>query len=190
MLGDRLDLLKSKLIRSELKHWLLVTVLLLWAVSATIFGLSKKDRVLLIGISEAGARIITDAGDGLLKVELQKFVLEFLDLYYVYDEKTYKDRAGKAADLFAESLWDEKKSEMLALNEKLQKTPLSQSMEVQSVDLLEEGKVEVLLKLHIKSRLNEPQVMLKLGLSYELNKRSEENPWGYQITGISERILE
>lgn len=185
-----MDFLKSKLIRSELKHWLLVSVLLLWAVSATVFGLSKKDRVLLIGISDSGARVITDQEDAFLKEELQKFVLQFLDLYYVYDEKSYKDRAGKAADVFVEELWDEKKSEMLALHEKLQKTPLSQSIEVQSVDLIETGKVEVVLKVHIKSRMSAPQVNLKVILSYRDNKRTEENPWGYQITGISERMIE
>ncbi|WP_374032911.1 hypothetical protein [Bdellovibrio bacteriovorus] len=185
-----MDFLKSKLVRSELKHWLLVSVLLLWSLSATVFGLTKKDRVLLIGIGDSGARVITDREDSFLKEELQKFVLQFLDLYYVYDEKTYKDRAGKAADVFGEELWDEKKSEMLALHEKLQKTPLSQSIEVQSVDLIEPGKVEVVLKINIKSRMSAPQVNLKVLLSYQENKRSEENPWGYQITGISERMIE
>lgn len=182
-------LLKSKLLRSEIKHWLLITALILWGVVATAYAFSKKEEILLIGLDDGGTRIITSQSDRLLKSELQKFILHFLDLYYSYDEKSFKTQVGMAADLFSEDFWNQEKSKLFALNEKLQKSPLTQSIQVESIDLVDDGKIEVLLSVFVKSRLSENKVKLQILIEYKKSERSEINPWGYSIHNISERTL-
>lgn len=182
-----MQLLKSKLLRNEIQYWSLLAVLFLWGITASVFAVSKSEKIILVGIDDAGVRLITAQSDRLLKDELQKFVLNFLDLYFNYDEKSFNKRVGLAADFFTEELWNQRKSELFAINQRLQKSPLIQRAEVESIDLLEDGKIEVSLALSIKSRMTENKVKLKVFLSYQKRDRSEENPFSYVITEISEK---
>lgn len=184
-----MDLLKSKLLRNEIKHWLLVMALTLWGLVATSFAFSKKEKILLIGIDDAGVRTITSQSDRLLKAQLQNFMFEFLKLYYAYDEKSFLSNVGKATDLFSEDLWNQKKTELSELNSKLQKNPLTQKLQVEAIDLIENGKIETSLLLKIHSRLNTQEVKLQVFIEYKESERSSSNPWGYQITGITEKIF-
>lgn len=179
-------ILKSKLIRSELKHWITIAALTLWGLIATAYAVSKKDRILVVGLDDAGARLITTQSDRLLKSELQKFLFHFIDLYYAYDEKTFLNRAGRAADLFSEALWNQEKSKLFELSTKLQKTPLSQSYKIESIDLIENGKVEALLEVAVKTRISEQKVKLKVLISYKSTERTEPNPYAYVITEVSD----
>ncbi len=118
--------LKSKLLRSEIKHWLLVTVLFLWSFTATYISLTEKEKIILIGMDEAGTRLITESSDRLLKSELKNFLTNFFGLYYSYDEKTYQEKMGEATDLMTDQLWDLNKEKLFEIHKKLEKTPLTQ----------------------------------------------------------------
>lgn len=182
-------ILKSKFIRSELKHWLLIVVLLLWAMTASVFASLNREKLVLIGVDDSGTRLIANQSDRLLKQELSHFVKQFLDLYYSYDEKTFLARAGNAADLFSEELWTAEKGKLLELNQKLQKTPLTQSFKIKSIDLVEPGKIEALLTIVVKTRLQEQTVGLKVLLSYKASERTDTNAFPYTITELSDVAL-
>jgi hypothetical protein len=179
-------LLKSKLIRSELKHWALIVILFLWALVATVFASVNRDKVLLVGIDDSGTRLITNQSDRLLKSELKSFLMNFFDLYYSYDEKTFLTQVGKATDLFSQDLWNQEKSKLYELNTKLQKVPLTQSFKVESIDRLEDGKIEAILLIGVKTRLAEQHVRLKVNLTYKPTERTETNTYPYTITELTD----
>lgn len=180
---------KSPLIKREIKHWLLIVSLTLWAVTATALALSREEKVILIGMDESGTRVIADSNDRLLKVELQKFVMHFIEHYYGYDEKTYREQVGRATEVFSEGLWEAKKTELFEIQENLKKTPLSQKVSVDSIELIEQGKIEVGLVLNVQSRLNTQQVHLSVSMEFMKMDRTEKNPWGYVITSLTEKVL-
>lgn len=180
---------KSKLLREEIKHWLLVASLSLWALTATIYAISKSEKMILIGVDDVGTRIITDSKDRLLQSELKNFLKVFFETYYSYDEKNYLTQIGTATELMTNELWERNKDHLLEINEKLQKTPLAQSMEIESIDLIDQGKVEAILMLKIRSRIQEQKVRLKVNLEFKKNERSEKNPWGFQITEVSDAAI-
>ena len=180
---------KSKLIRNEIKHWFLIGVLLLWSIVATVLVVTRKDKTILIGIDDAGTRVITDSSDRLLKSELKNFLQEFLNSYYQYDDKTFLENISKATEMMSEDLWDRNKAHLIEVSENLKKVPLTQNLEIESIDLIDDGKIEVELILKIKARLNEQPVKLKVILEYKSKERSEKNPYQYELTEILEQRM-
>jgi len=181
--------LKSKLLREEIKHWLLIISLTLWAVLASTFALRNNSKTILIGIDDSGSRLITETNDRILQSELKNFIKYFVDRYYMYDEKTYADQISAASDLMNPGLWESQKPKLLEIKEKLQKMPLVQLAEIESLDKVDNDKVEGVLNLIIKSKLTEHKVKLKIVLRISKSPRTEQNPWGYEITELSDVVL-
>lgn len=177
---------KSKLLREEIKHWIAILALFLWAVTATIVAISRTEKTILIGIDDAGTRIITNNSDRLIQSELKNFLSYFINHYYSYDEKTFIGQIGISTDLMSEDLWSRNREELLGLNQRLQKTPLTQVVEIESMDLIEPGKVEVLLALNVRSRLNTQIVKLKVLMEFKARERSDKNPWPFEITEVAD----
>lgn len=180
---------KSKLLRNEIKHWLLVGSLGVWGLTATIYAFSKSEKLILVGIDDAGVRLITANSDRLLQAELKSFIKAFFEYYYVYDEKTFLDQIGHATELMSDDLWRRNKDKLLEIQQKLQKTPLSQSMEIETIDLLEQGKIEAVLGLKVRARLNEQKVRLRGVIEFKKHERNEKNPWGFEIVELSDAVI-
>jgi hypothetical protein len=180
---------KSKLYREEIKHWLLIGALSIWAISATIYGIRTKQTTLLIGIDENGSRLITDTNDRFLKSELKNFINEFISSFYTYNESTFSDQVGKASDLMSKELWELQKSKLLELKAKLAKSPLSQRAEILSIDLVNNDRIEATIGLTIWSRMNEQKVILKVILNVQKAARTETNTWGYEILEVKDEVI-
>lgn len=180
---------KSKIYREEIKHWLLIVCLFLWGMVATTFSLKSAPKTLVIGIDEAGSRLITESSDRLLQVELKQFFKYFLDQYYTYNQDTFQERVGLATELMSAELWDREKVKLLEIQEKLSKNPLIQFSELESLDLVDQNKVEAILKIKIKSRMSEQVLKLRISLNFRKHIRSEKNPWNFEITELSDAVL-
>lgn len=181
-----ISIFKSKLYREEILRWTLYTSLLVWALSSTYMLLKKNDKLVLIGIDESGTRLITDTGDRILQNELKSFFQEFLKKYYEYDEKSFPDQIESASNLMSSDLWETQKSKLLNIQEKLQKYPLSQSIEIESIDMIDNQKIEAILNIKINSKIAVKNVKLKVKLNFEKHSRNELNPWNYQITEVQD----
>jgi hypothetical protein len=180
---------KSKLYREEIKHWILIVSLIIWSCVATALAMKNTQKTLIVGIDEAGARIISDSKDRLLQVELKQFFKYFLDQYYTYNQDTFSERIGLATELMSPELWDKEKSKLLDIKAKLEKLPLSQFSELENIDLVDQNKVEAVVKLKIKSRLNEQNIKIKIQLNFKKHERNENNPWNFQVTELSDAVL-
>ena len=180
---------KSKLYREEIKHWILIVCLFSWASITTVFALRNTQKTLVIGIDEAGSRIISDSKDRLMQVELKQFLKYFLDQYYTYNQETFTERVGQATELMSRDLWEKEKDKLVEIKAKLDKSPLSQFSEIESVDLIDQNKVEASVKIKIKSRLSEQTLRLKVQINFKKQERSENNPWNYQIMELSDVVI-
>ncbi len=180
---------KSKLYREEIKHWLAIGTLFIWAVLSTGYAIKKESKTILIAIDEAGSRLVTDSNDRILKNELKNFVSEFIANYYTYNENTFSDQVGRASDLMSTDLWESEKDRLMLLKKKLVENPLSQRSEIISLDLVNSDKVEGTISVTIWSRMNEQKVKLKIGLKISKTKRTAANPWGYEIAEVKDESI-
>lgn len=180
---------KSKLLREEIKHWLAIVALSLWGLIATIFAFSRSNRMVVIGMDEAGTRIISSTSDRLVQNELKAYLKSFFDLYYSYSDVTYNERMKLATDMFSEDLWQREKEKIAKIGDNLKKMPLEQKMVIESIDRVDNDKLEAILALSIRTRMNEQKVKLRVVINYKRTERSEMNPWGFEITDISDATL-
>ena len=180
---------KSKLYREEFKHWTLIFALFVWAIISTIYAFRNQEKTILIGIDDIGTRVIAESTDRLVQSELKNFLKTFLDMYFTYDHTTFSEKMGSATELMSPDLWEQNKEKLLDLNERLKKTPLSQFAEIESIDLVEQGKIEAILNLRIKSRLLEQKSRIKVNLQFKRSERTEKNPWGFEITELNDAVI-
>ncbi len=182
-------ILKSKLYREEIKHWILIVSLFIWALSTTVVVFRNSSKTILVGMDESGARIISESTDRLLRLETKQFLKFFIDHYYTYDQVTFAEQMGLSTELMSPDLWEKEKSKLIELKAKLDKNPLSQNADIENMDLVDQNKVEAILKIKITSRMNEQIVRLKVILEFKKQERSDKNPWNYQITELSDVVL-
>lgn len=181
--------LKSQLVRNEIKHWLLNLSLFFWAILASFFALKNNSKTILIGIDDSGSRLITETNDRILQSELKNFIKYFVENFYSYDEKSFGDQISSVSDVMSPELWESQKPKLLELKEKLEKMPLAQIVEIENLDKVDTNKIEGVLNLTIKSKLSEHKVKLKIVMQFNKSVRTEQNPWGFEITELSDVVL-
>lgn len=181
--------LKSQLLRNEIKHWILVLGLSLWAILASFFAMKNNSKTILIGIDESGSRLITETNDRILQSELKNFIKYFVENFYSYNEKTFGDQISSVSDVMSPELWESQKPKLLELKEKLEKLPLAQFAEIETLDKVDSNKIEGILNITVKSKLTEHKVKLKISLQFYKSTRTEQNPWGFEITELSDVVL-
>lgn len=183
-------LLQSKLYQIELQRWALISCLLVWAIISTYFALRNQRETLLVGIEPSGfARLITDRDDRYIQEELKSFLKEYIARSYNYNEKSYSDQVGKAADLMSPDLWDSKRSELVNFAKRLEKETLSQTARIVSLDLLGEGQVEGLIDVEVIQKIRKQNFKLKIVMQFKPKQRTTRNPWGYEVTEFSDVSL-
>lgn len=183
-------LLKSKLYQQEILRWIVIFALCVWALITSALALQNKKEIILIGLDQKGfARVIKDKDDRFIQEEMKSFLQEFLTSFYSYDEKSFSSRISIATDLMSQDLWNSQKEKLLSVGEKLKSEPLTQSYEIESLDQVDESKIEAILKVKVTQRLSEKVLRLKVNLTLKAKERSSSNPWGYEIKELSDVVL-
>lgn len=183
-------LFKSKLYQLEIQRWALILTLLSWSIVSTTLALQNKKETLLVGIDSMGfARVISSQNDRYIQEELKAFLKEYISKAYTFAPLTFDAQLGAAANLMSNKLWDSKKSELLKLRETIQHDPYEQTAQIESLDLVSDGQVEGIINLEVIQKLNRRHLKVKVTLSFGPNERSVQNPWGYQITEVSDVVL-
>lgn len=180
---------KSKLYREEILRLGLLFVLMTWGSVASVLALQNRKEVILIGLSETGPRVINNEQDQLIKSELKVFVKSFFDNYYSFDQESYLKRLSIATDMMSNDLWESQKSKIYDVYNKIKADPLSQTYQIESLDLLDENMVEAVLLIHIEQKLVKRTLRLKVSLKTDSKERDAKNPWQFQVGELSDVLL-
>lgn len=180
---------KSKLYRDEIKHWALILSLIGTTILSSYFALRNQSKTILIGVTESESRIITDSNDRVLKFELRNFIKDFLETYYSYDNATYLSQMELSSDLMARDLFEKEKPKILDLKKKLETNLVDQRIEIENIDMLDDQNIEAILNVKIKGKIDTKSVKLKVHLKFQKSLRNELNPWGYEITEVSDGVI-
>lgn len=175
-------LLKSKIYQLEIQRWILIICLFIWAMISSIFAIRNQKETLVIGIDPTGfARLIESRNDRYIQEELKSFLKEYISRAFTYNEKNYSEQISKSADLMSNKLWEEKRSQLIGLGEKLKNETLEQTAKIESLDLLEGGQIEGVLFIQVNQKLNKQTFRVKISFQVKPKERSPMNPWGYEL---------
>lgn len=182
-------LFRSRLYREEILRWSLMAALFLWAVTGTVWGLSRSEKFVLIAMTDQGARLVKTSDDESLRDESLKFLKAFVALYLNFDPGSYDANVGQAADMMSSDLWGRLKERLFEVSQKMKSQPLSQSAVIESVDAISANEFEVLVRLKVRQKLEASNGTLKLRLSLREKPRTEANPWRFEIVELKDELL-
>jgi hypothetical protein len=168
---------------------LLLSALVIWAMTATILALRAKNETTLIGIDKNGTRIITQAEDPLFKTEVVNFIRRFVSLLYNFDSTTFVDNVGSASDLMALPLWTQQKGKIVTLGETVKKESITHAAVVQKITM-KDGKYQVLIETNEMVRMKNAKRLLKLEITLAQVERTARNPWGMEVSKLEESKAE
>ncbi|OFZ81238.1 MAG: hypothetical protein A2583_08990 [Bdellovibrionales bacterium RIFOXYD1_FULL_53_11] len=177
-------------IKIEWLKTLLFIVCLAWAVMASVWAYRNRPEIILVGLDEAGTRIITSANDPILSKERVKFVREFLRGYYNYTAADYSVTISQTGALMSDLLWKSMEPEFLKTTERMKTSPITQDGDLLDLREVGEQEFEADLGLRIKSRLTERKVKYRAVIKIGPRKRSAENPYPMEVTEIHETEVE
>ncbi len=160
--------------------------LITYSAIATVLLVRLNPKPVLIGIDPYGTRIIREGGDRLIRQEKENFLKHFLALQYNYDQTNFEKRISDSGDLMAEALWSQKKVEFQRLADQLKTEELTQTVEIKELREVDPQNFEADLVIHIKRRLNESAVKLRVELKLHSNPRRENNPYPYEVERYDE----
>jgi hypothetical protein len=177
-------------LRTRLLWSFVISVLVIWGATATVWAYRNRPVVILIGLDDAGTRLITSDGDPLIARERVKFIREFLRGFYNYDSADYAQTMSQTGALMSDLLWREREPEIRRTIEQMKEKPVMQ--EAQLIDLREvtEREFEADLVVRIRSRLQERNVKYRVALQIAPKKRSAENPYPLEVTSIHESEMQ
>ncbi|OFZ80240.1 MAG: hypothetical protein A2583_09025 [Bdellovibrionales bacterium RIFOXYD1_FULL_53_11] len=177
-------------IKIEWLKKILFVLCLAWAGTATVWAYRNKPEIILIGLDEAGTRIITSANDPILSKERVKFVREFLRGFYNYTAADYSVTISQTGALMSDILWKEQEPAFLKTTEQMKTSPLTQDADLLDLREVGEQEFEADIGLRIKSRLTERKVKYRAVVKIGPRKRSAENPYPMEVTSIHETEVE
>lgn len=187
--ADKLNIIKN----------IFIVFLFLYALLLTFYIIRTDSKPLLVGISDSGTYLITDANDRLLKKEKQNFILEFIGLAYNYNSKNYSERVSKSGDYISERLWVEKSEEYKKIEEGLKNRDITQSISISEIRQVSEWDYQADTVISIRESLNVTKVTLLLTIKLSPQSqtkpfappyiRSRTNPYPYQIEALSEQQI-
>ena len=174
------------------KHLLLfgtVSGLVLWALFASLFALSREDKVILIGIDSNGTRIIESHDDPLFKTEVVNFTRRFFSLLYNFDADLFSENVGRASDLMSKALWEEQKAKIVKLEAMVKAEKIVHSGVVKSITKLKDGRFQVIVRTSQQHRMKSIDQDLVVTMAIRPIERSTQNPWGMEVETLEESKL-
>ncbi|RYZ89888.1 MAG: hypothetical protein EOP06_08670 [Proteobacteria bacterium] len=181
--------LRSRMYREELLRWALIIALFCWAVVATAVAATTKSQILVIGVSDNESYLISEVNAAHEQKEVVAFLQKFIGRYYGFDEKTFGESISGAGDMMSEDLWALKQPEIQKLATNLKVDPLSQSVSILSLDKIDEGKFEALIRLEIRRKLDVAKVDVRVSMKIEKRERNAQNVWPYELVEVSDAVL-
>lgn len=181
--------LRSRFIREEVLRLGLIIALTLWATSATLIAVLKKDRTILIGVTDDASYVISDSNEALRRKEIVSFVRTFVENYYEFTPTNHAEKISRAGDVMASGLWESKRADLKQVNDRLKTDPLVQTAKIVSIDLIDETTIEATLQIAILKRIETISTNLKVTLKVRPHERTESNPWPYEIAEVSDAVL-
>lgn len=168
----------------EVQVTIVITVLFLWAMTSSIYALTKSDETLLIQMNGFDTRIIEESERP--PIEIENFLHYFVGLFYSYTSKNYEEHINRAAVLLSHDLVNEFSPKLNAMFDKVSSTPISQNSFIEKILKIKDMEYEIDLSVVRRENDNENSNNYKIRLKVDRVGRSKENPYGLKISNLKE----
>ncbi len=166
-----------------------LSIMFLLSVGLHIKTLSHEKNITLIAIDSNGTRIVSDQYDPIYKTEATVFIKKFISNLYNFNPENFMQRVGLTTSLMSESLWKEKKSQIMDLKTKVERDEISLSSEILKLTKDSDGSYYALVSLTEKTRMHSRNHQIEIKLTLSPIERSEANPQGLEVSTYVETAI-
>lgn len=154
----------------------------------SIKAISVSKRPLIIGIDSNGTRVVTDKNDPIYKSEAMTFLKMYLFNVYNFNASNFVQRVGAATSFMSDELWNKKGSEIISLQDKVNRDGIELKGEIQKMS--SDGDFYyALVEVKEKSRVQEREYKIKVKVGIKSSSRSFNSPTGLEVDIYEETPL-
>lgn len=167
----------------------LVAILLCWAISATLMGLSKKDKTLLIRFTNEDVSIIDSLNRQEELLQERAFLRRFVMLMYNYDFLSFEENISKASFILSDTFWLKMQSEMKQSKTTIFEKKITQTSAIEKVVRVSPTEFEIITQTSISKEGLISDHKVKIKVSLNKTARTVQNPWGMEVSSAIEENL-
>lgn len=157
-----------------------------FSVFVAIKAYNQSLKPLIIGIDKNGTRLLKTHSDPLFKVEVVNFIKIYIEKLYNFSPSNFEETVGLATNFMSESLWNEKKDQILSLKEQVKKNQITVQTKLQEIKKMDDGSFLAKLKTDQLRRSSKSSKNFQLKLSLNKITRNEMNPYGIEVISYEE----
>jgi len=171
-------------INKELRLFLLLILLLSWALTASVFAIQKQDKIILLEMSQFETRVVDS--DLRVAVEVENFLHHFVGLFYSYSSENYEEHMNRASVLIEIDLLRGFAPKLNKMFDRVLETPTRQWAFIKSIKRIEELFFEIDMGVFRQEQNQESNNDYKIKIRVDKVNRSLENPFGLKIIRLEE----
>jgi hypothetical protein len=168
----------------------LVTVLTAWAISSTVMLFQKKDKTILIKVSNDDVSVIDNLTQKEELLQERAFLRRFILLMYNYDQLSFETNVNKASFILTDDFWRKTKSEMPEAKESIEQKKITQTSAIEKLSRISQNVFEIIAQTSISKDGDIADHKIRITITINKTQRTLENPWGMEVSNaVEERIL-
>jgi hypothetical protein len=171
-------------LRKEVRIFLLIILLLSWAISASVFAIQKQDKIILLEMSPFETRVIDES----LRpaVEVENFMHHFIGLFYSYTSENFEEHMNRASVYMEIDLLKKYAPSLNKMFDRVLEKPTKQWAFITSIKRIDELFFEIDMSVHRHEEDAEKMNDYKIKIRMDKIKRSLENPFGLRVIRLEE----
>lgn len=164
----------------------LILILSLWAITSSLKILLTQDKVMVVHMTDRGAKVLSNMDSKRLDFEAENFLNYFVGHFYAFHSLNFESRIETSLQLMSIELAKIYVPKLNSMYEKTQAHRVEQFAYIKKIDRIKTGEYELLIAVNRRTGIEDMNTQYKLKVSIEETSRSIENPYGYLITEIKE----
>ena len=168
--------------------WLLILALAVYGVVMTIFAVRNIPEFKIVAIESTGTRLVTDSTDKVIERERQEFVKRFIRLYTNYDSESFSETIGHSTDWMSDASWSRIEKAFEEMKAQIIEYKMVQISEITKLEQSDTQPLEFTAEIHTRQiyRGTSKKLIGTLTVKLKTQKRTELNPWGWEVDELSE----
>lgn len=168
--------------------WILIGILLLYSIAITVMALRNIPEFKIVAIEPTGTRLVIDNTDKVIERERQEFVKRFIRLYTNYDSDSFSETIGHSTDWMSDGAWSRIEPVFKETKAQSLEYKMVQISEINKLEQSDANPLEFSAEVHTRQiyRGSSKKLNGTLILKLKAQKRTDLNPWGWEVDELAE----
>lgn len=179
-----------QLYRRQIVTITIITLLVLWAVTASLVAIKKDTQYIILSVNRDSVEVLNEADPKLDGVFLQNFIYTYISYCYNYDKARFITNVSKCGDFMNPKLWSAKQSDLKFAIAALEKEKYTLSTIIEGVpQILPSGDIQIDARSTKTSESGQSSMKVRITLRIKKVPFYSENMTHYEVQDAKEEPI-